>query len=149
MYSGDQQATTFSGGATHMCSTRCSDSPATFAFQQRSSPMNLARFGARQNLCFLAVKAVLFAGEGGIEFSVNAVQHGARGLIIGRQAAAAEMAACIRRVHAGRICIPNEVLVEVLNAFSNVVPMAEEPDRIAALLSPREQEVRALVVQGM
>jgi len=97
---------------------------------------------------FPALKSILYTNEGGMDFFVNAVQHGVRGLMICDQPAPHAVAACIRRVHAGHICIPNEVLIEVLNAFSNQIPVPE-PRPVAAPLSPREQEVRALVIRGM
>jgi two-component system, NarL family, nitrate/nitrite response regulator NarL len=96
---------------------------------------------------FRALKSILVTNESDMEFFVTAVQHGARGLIRDWPGTI-EMAACIRRVHEGHICIPNEILVEVLNAFSNVIPMPA-PRSLNPLLSPREQEVRELVVQGM
>jgi len=97
---------------------------------------------------FRALKSIVFTSESDMEFFVTAVQHGARGLIIREWPGTREIATCIRRVHQGHVCIPNEVLVEVLNAFSNVIPMPE-PRRFHPLLSPREREVRELVVQGM
>ena len=97
---------------------------------------------------FRAMKFILATNEMDMEFSVTAVQHGARGLIIGDRPDAVEMAKCIRSVHEGHVWIPNEVLMEVLNAFSKVIPMPT-PRQVTQLLSPREQEVRELVVQGL
>jgi two-component system, NarL family, nitrate/nitrite response regulator NarL len=113
--------------------------------QKPQTTLNVLRDVRRR---FRAMKSILLTNESDMEFSVTAVQHGARGLIIGDRPATVEMAACIRSVHQGHVWIPNEVLVEVLNAFSKVIPMPA-PRQVTPLLSPREQEVRELVVQGM
>lgn len=96
-----------------------------------------------------ALKCILAIEELDIRSSVSAFQKGARGLIVGQQPSIALVGKCIRCVHEGQIWISNEVLVEVMEAFSKATPLASFPARPASQLSPREHEVMKLVIQGM
>lgn len=94
------------------------------------------------------LKTILMIDDFEMEFLVQAVQRGARGLVMAGSTSVAMLAKCIRCVDAGQVWIPNEVLAEVLNAFSGAASVAKSPHR-GLTLSPREREVMALVIQGL
>jgi two-component system nitrate/nitrite response regulator NarL len=94
------------------------------------------------------LKCILVISNHEMDFLVAAVQHGARGLVSGDQLSKAHIGECIRRVHDGQIWISNDVLVEVLNAFSKATPLVVT-SRQDATLTPRELEVMTLVTQGL
>lgn len=96
-----------------------------------------------------AVKCILSVDEFDMDFSVSAFQRGARGLIVGNERPATLVAKCIRCVYQGQIWISNDVLVEVIEAFSKSPSLACFPSRPESQLSPREHEVMTLVIQGM
>lgn len=85
---------------------------------------------------------VLTASEDERDY-VEAVRRGARGLVL-KQAAAALLLEGIRKVHRGEMWIDQRVAADVLKAISAPAPARGEKP----LLTPREQEIVALVTQG-
>lgn len=98
---------------------------------------------------FPALKSILYISGVDMDLSVTAFQAGARGILAGERQSAETVAKCIRCVFEGQIWISNDVLVEVIKAFSKSPPLASFPARQSSQLSPREHEVMTLVIQGM
>ena len=94
-----------------------------------------------------ALKCVLLAEESAREFLVMAFQSGIRGFVPAAESTSEILGRCIACVHDGQIWIPNETLVDVLDAFSKAVLPSNSAGRGA--LSPREQQVMDLVIQGL
>jgi len=92
------------------------------------------------------VKCILLIDDQEIEFQVMAFQSGVRGIVRKADDAGMVLGKCICVVHDGEFWIPNEVLEQVQDAFSKVALPIMEPGRES--LSPREQQVMDLVVQG-
>ena len=94
------------------------------------------------------LKSILVVPGHEMDFLVTAVQHGARGLVTDDRLSKTNIEECIRSVHAGQVWLSNDVLVEVLNAFSKAAPLFVTPHKDSTL-TPREHEVMTLVTQGL
>jgi DNA-binding NarL/FixJ family response regulator len=79
---------------------------------------------------------------------LDAFRGGARG-VISRDKSFKALSKCIRSVHHGRIWVSNGELEYILEALANNKPVDYSKSAGMALLTPREEEVVNLVVQGM
>lgn len=93
------------------------------------------------------LKCVLLVDELETEFLVLAFQAGIRGAIAVEDDGGKMLARCLRSVHAGQVWIADAVLNGVLQAFSKQMTPVIRIDRDS--MSPREQQVMSLVIEGM
>jgi DNA-binding NarL/FixJ family response regulator len=93
-----------------------------------------------------ALRCVLLMDAEEIAFQVMAFQSGIRGIVPQTNDADQILGKCICVVHDGEFWIPNEVLEQIQDGFSKESLPLLEPAR--GSLSPREQQVMDLVVQG-
>lgn len=112
--------------------------------QDRTSLLNLLRRVRRNHP---SLKSVLLLDELTSEFPVLAFQAGVRGILATAETSLDLLLKCLFCVHEGQIWISNNLLAQVLDAFSNAVLPPQRAVR--GELSPREQQVMNLVVQGL
>jgi DNA-binding NarL/FixJ family response regulator len=101
----------------------------------------------RMHRNYPGLKCVLLADELSSDFPVLAFQAGIRGILRAAEASPQLLGKCVFSVHEGQVWISNEILGQVLDTFSNSVLPPQWEGRGA--LSPREQQVMDLVVQGL
>lgn len=112
--------------------------------EDRDALLGLLR---RMRRNYPGLKCVLMAEESAREFLVLAFQSGIRGFVPAAMSTSEVLGKCIACVHDGQIWIPNDTLLDVLDAFSKAVLPSNSAGRGA--LSPREQQVMDLVIQGL
>ncbi|HEY1679800.1 MAG TPA: response regulator transcription factor [Candidatus Sulfotelmatobacter sp.] len=83
------------------------------------------------------------------ELVVNAFRSGTRGIFPITEADLRQLCKCILRVAAGQIWADTEQLNQLLETISEVPSMRVLNTKGATLLTPREEQVVALVVEGM
>jgi two-component system, NarL family, response regulator DegU len=80
---------------------------------------------------------------------VSAFRAGAKGVFSRAQSEISLLAKCIRRVTEGQIWVDNKQMLRLLEALTGNSNGTHIPPAAPATLSPREQSVVRLVVQGM
>lgn len=93
------------------------------------------------------IKCVLLLDEDETEFQVQAFQSGIHGIVQETNHTGLILGNCICCVHNGYFWISSEALEHVLDGFSQMSLPSQEPMHNA--LSPREQQVMDLVIQGL
>lgn len=112
--------------------------------EQNRQPLLLLLRRIRRN--HPELKCVLLAEESAREFLVLAFQSGIRGVVPAAECSSRVLGQCISSVHSGQIWIPNRMLAHVLDAFTKALLPTPWIGRES--LSPREQQVMDLVIQG-
>lgn len=94
-------------------------------------------------------RVILVGAEGDLDWTVRAVEAGARG-VLEKAAPAAELLKAIRAVHAGQIWVRPEVVSRIVEQFV-LIMKATDPEQmlLAQRLSPREREVVHHLVEGL
>jgi len=94
-------------------------------------------------------RVILVAAEGDLDWTVRAVEAGARG-VLDKAATAAELLSAIRAVHAGQIWVRHQVVARIVEQFV-LLMKAKDPEQVllAQRLSAREREVVRHVVEGL
>lgn len=93
------------------------------------------------------LKCVLLVDGLASDFPVLAFQSGVRGMVPAAETSPELLGKCLFSVHRGQFWISNEMLAQVMEAFSTAVMQPQWAGRDT--LSPREQQVMDLVVQGL
>lgn len=83
------------------------------------------------------------------EFAVDAVRAGIRGLFSLGENPFRALCKCIQRVHEGQIWISNDQTQELVIALAQTPPLRVVNAHGSDLLSPREEQVVALVAEGL
>jgi len=93
--------------------------------------------------------SILLAEKDGQELVVNAMRAGAKGIFLFTQAPFRMLCKCILCVARGEIWINNEQTRHVLDALSEVPTLRVVNATGRSLLTPREEQVVALVADGL
>jgi DNA-binding NarL/FixJ family response regulator len=101
------------------------------------------------HLSYPRVAPILLAESYDREFVVNAFRSGARGLYLFNQAPFRTLIKCISCVSQGQIWINAQQLLYVLEALSEVSTLRVVNATGKLLLTPREEQVVALVADGL
>lgn len=107
--------------------------------------MTLRRF----HLSHPDIPKILLADCSGRELVVSAFRSGARGIFAINDANLRLLCKCILRVAAGQIWANAEELGYIIDLISEVPSLRVLNSRGAALLTPREEQVVALVAEGL
>ena len=83
------------------------------------------------------------------ELVVNALRAGAQGIFLFTHSPFALLCKCIHCVHQGQVWLNSQQMHYVLDAFAEVPTLRVVNSRGANLLTPREEQVVALVADGM
>jgi DNA-binding NarL/FixJ family response regulator len=83
------------------------------------------------------------------ELVVAAFRAGAKGVFSRAQSEISLLAKCIRRVMEGQVWVDNKQMLYLLDAFTGNGNGTHKPANASPKLTPREESVVSLVVQGM
>ena len=111
----------------------------------------LSGFGVLRQICQCApkVRSVILFFNTERPLVVDAFQAGARGVFCHSQSNFKALCRCVEKVHAGQIWGNCTELSEVMEAFSQLVPMRVVNEDGMRLLTEREKEVVRLLAEGL
>jgi DNA-binding NarL/FixJ family response regulator len=96
-----------------------------------------------------SIATVLLAENSEREMVINALRSGARGIFLFASSPFRMLCKCISCVSQGQVWLNNEQLLHVLDAFSEVPTLRVVNSTGRTLLTPREEQVVALVADGL
>ena len=99
--------------------------------------------------CRPEVRSVILYDAMDKNLAVTAFQAGARGVFSLGQSTFMALCRCVQQVHAGQIWANSSELSEVIEAFSQLVPLRIVNADGVRLLTKREEEVVQLVAEGL
>jgi DNA-binding NarL/FixJ family response regulator len=115
----------------------------------RGGPLNSGRCMVEASSRTIPCPWVLLLDESEPHLVVAAFRAGARGVFSRSQSDIGLLAKCIRRVVEGQIWVDNRQMLYLLEAFNNNGNKQAPSNSHAPNLTPREESVVKLVVQGM
>jgi DNA-binding NarL/FixJ family response regulator len=103
----------------------------------------------RTHLAHPQVPIVLLHEHNGGNLLMDALRAGARGLFSFNEAPFRALCKCIQRVHEGQAWLSSDQVCQLLEAVAQSPPLRVVNARGIDLLSPREEQVVALVAEGL
>lgn len=122
---------------------------ALLCFANQQSDESVLSTIRRTHLAFPNVSIVALHEERASRVLMDALRVGARGLFSFGKYPFRTLCKCIQRVHQGEAWLSHEEVRELLEALAQSPPLRVVNARGSELLSPREEQVVALVAEGL